>query len=143
MNKDSAENKQFVCMKNPIGKDLVLEKNDFWTCNGWTIIAGIEFILIIIVLLFKRRNSKFEKLRNLKREISGKEVDFTNILNSAFNSKELYDILKVKCHPDRFIDSNKNALANEIFQEISKNKNNIKKLEELKVRAEKELNVKF
>ena len=85
MNKDSAENKQFVCMKNPIGKDLVLEKNDFWTCNGWTIIAGIEFILIIIVLLFKRRNSKFEKLRNLKREISGKEVDFTNILNSAFN----------------------------------------------------------
>lgn len=113
-----------------------------WDCNGWTIVAGVELLLIILIIAFKRRKMSTDKMRTLKRGIASEEVDFDNILNSAFNSGALYDKLKVKCHPDRFSsDDIKNAVANELFQEITKNKNNLKKLQELKERAKTELGI--
>ena len=57
---------------------------------------------------------------------------------------QLYDELKVKCHPDRFpTDKEKNTIAENIFQEISKNKNNVKRLLELKEEASQKLNINF
>ena len=56
----------------------------------------------------------------------------------------LYDLLKKKCHPDRF--STQPELvekATEIFALIVKNKYNHQALLELKERAEKELNIHF
>jgi len=72
------------------------------------------------------------------------EVDFDNIIISSFNSTALYNELKVKCHPDRFAtDEEKTIIAENIFQEISKNKTNMKKLLELKEEAKMKLNVNF
>jgi len=69
-------------------------------------------------------------------------IDFDNIINSSFNSNEVYNELKVKCHPDRFPnDDVKNTIAENLFQEITKNKNNIKRLLELKEKAKQELNI--
>ena len=45
-------------------------------------------------------------------------VDFDNVINSSFAAKELYDKLKVKCHPDRFTDADLNKEATRLFQEI-------------------------
>ncbi len=66
------------------------------------------------------------------------------MINSSFNSQQLYDELKKKCHPDRFPnDNDKNSIAINLFQEISENKNNSKRLLELKEIAEQKLQIKF
>jgi len=67
------------------------------------------------------------------------QIDFDNVMVSAFHAKPLYDELKVIFHPDRFINEEKNAMATEIFQSITENKENYKILLELKERAYKEL----
>lgn len=113
--------------------------------NWWLWIAGIEFILILF-LIFKRNNSpqiKNEKQR-FKEESMKKDVDFNNIIHSSFHANELYDKLKIKCHPDRFPTNQvQNEIAENIFQEIEKNKTNFKKLLELKQEAESKLDIKI
>lgn len=69
---------------------------------------------------------------------------FRTSSNSSFHATEIYNELKVKCHPDRFIgDVEKNATANRIFQEVTKNKMNYKRLQELKKEAEESLGINF
>lgn len=104
-------------------------------------LGGVLAAGVIAMGLFKHRDSEHYKLKNkLKKET----VDFDGVINNAFHSQELYDILKKKVHPDRFstqpemIDK-----ATEIFALIVKNKFNHTALNELKERAEKELGVKF
>jgi len=112
--------------------------------NWWMWIAVVQFLIIIYLIIKDRLNSKnTEKLR-FKNESLAKDIDFDNIINSSFNSTKLYDELKVKCHPDRFpIDDEKNIIADKIFQEITKNKTNIKRLIELKEEAQKKLDLNF
>lgn len=125
----------------------VKDNSSFWECNGWTFVAGVELLLLFafVFALFKSKKTvAFDEFSRIKQESKNEVVDFSNLLNSAFNSGKLYDMLKAKCHPDRFAtEPDKCKRANEIFQEITRNKNNIKKLEELKLQAEKDLNVKF
>ena len=86
--------------------------------------------------------SKDTAKRRFKKDALGQDVDFDNIIDSSFNSAHLYDELKVKCHPDCFpTDMEKNAIAVGIFQEISKNRNNVKRLLELKEEAIQKLNI--
>lgn len=119
-----------------------LEKGE--SINLWMWIAVAEFLIIIYLIINDRLNSKNKEKLRFKNESLGKDIDFDNIINSSFNSTKLYDELKVKCHPDRFpIDDEKNIIADEIFQEITKNKTNIKRLIELKEEAEKKLDINF
>jgi len=112
--------------------------------NWWFWIAIAQFVVIVLLIFaskFKRKQSLKQKV---KKESLGDTIDFDNIINSSFNSNKVYDELKVKCHPDRFPnDEEKNKIAEYIFQEISKNKNNIKRLLELKEKAKQELNINF
>ena len=64
-----------------------------------------------------------------------------NLMNSINGSKDLYKQLSRICHPNRYINSDKRQVTEEIFQEISKNKRDYKKLSELKQRAITELNI--
>jgi hypothetical protein len=110
--------------------------------NIWLWIAIIEFAIILFLLFIKWKRDN--KATQFKIEALGKKVDIDNIINSSFNSAALYNELKVKCHPDRFVtDSAKNEIANSIFQEIVKNKTNYKKLLRLKEEAKQKLNVNF
>lgn len=117
-----------------------------WELNHWFVIAMVE-LLLIIVLLFLRVRSKGcvdSKKAEFKKKALDENVDFDNIMNSAFHAKEVYDELKGKCHPDKFAtDPEKNAIALDIFQQITENKNNISKLKELKQRAIDELGISF
>ena len=82
--------------------------------------------------------------RHFRKESLGKSVDFDNIFDSSFHSVELYNELKVKCHPDRFpMDKEKNKMADMLFQEVSKNKYNVKRLLELKEQAMRDLDINF
>lgn len=115
--------------------------------NIWFWLCLIELI-IILVLLFKvkRANSNltFADLNkdNLKKSKEA-SIDFGNVMNSINGAGELYKELSRKCHPDRFIDSPLQKHAEEIFQEISKNKRDFEKLSALKERAISELKITF
>ena len=118
----------------------------FSSNNIWMWIAIVELIIIIIIFM-KSKHQKTEKQMSkarFKEESKKEDIDFNNIINSSFNAKSLYDELKVKCHPDRFpTDKEKNEIANNIFQNISKYSTNYKKLVELKEEAKNKLNINF
>lgn len=112
--------------------------------NFWIWIAILELGIIIFLLLKDRLKPKETAKQKFKNESLKQDVDFNNIINSSFNSNQLYDELKIKCHPDKFpTDKNKNAIAESLFQEISKNKTNVKRLLELKEDAKQKLNINF
>ena len=117
---------------------------NFQESDVWFYIAMVEFVIIFFLLLFafRRGTTRVEK-QKLRGRIKS-DVDFQNIINSSFHATEIYNELKVKCHPDRFIgDVEKNATANRIFQEVTKNKMNYKRLQELKKEAEESLGINF
>lgn len=111
--------------------------------NFWMVIALGEFVIFLILGAIYIGKKKRFKTTESKTDIK-EEIDFSNIVASAFHSDELYDEMKKKCHPDRFPnDKKKNEIANDIFQELSKNRNDYKKLNELKIRAINELGITF
>ena len=112
--------------------------------NWWMWLAIAEFGIIAFLILKEQLKPKDTAKQRFKNESLKQDIDFGNIINSYFNSIQLYDELKVKCHPDRFpTDKEKNTIAENIFQEISKNKNNVKRLLELKEEATQKLNINF
>jgi hypothetical protein len=124
-------NQKFIGLQKSSGS------NDIWL--GITL---IEFALIIYLLF--RRGAKKTAKENYKKEALSTTIDFENIIDSSFNSLKLYNELKVRCHPDKFIDDKeKNKIALLIFQELTKNKGNLKKLEELKSEAINKLDIKI
>jgi len=114
------------------------------TINWWLWVSILQFIFIVYLLLSKKNELKVNRKQKFKSESLKQNIDFDNIINSSFHSISLYDELKVKCHPDRFTtDKGKNAIAESLFQEITKNKTNVKKLLELKEEAKNKLNINF
>jgi len=112
--------------------------------NLWMWIALAEFGIIVYFILKGKFKSKVSAKQQFKSESMKQEIDFNNIINSSFNSVKLYDELKVKCHPDRFpMDKEKNLIAESIFQQITKNKTDVKRLLELKEEAIQKLNINF
>jgi len=112
--------------------------------NWWMWVALIESVLIIILILRINCQNFGTPKQKYKEGSLNQDIDFKNIINSSFHSISLYDELKVKCHPDKFIaDNEKNAIADKLFQEITKNKTNVKKLLELKEEAKSKLNINF
>jgi hypothetical protein len=125
-----------------ITKSIISESNE--QTNWWLWIAVIEFAIIVLILLLKFIKPNDTIKQKIKKESLKEEIDFNNIINSSFNSKQLYDELKVKCHPDRFpTDKEKNIIADKLFQEITENQNNSKRLIELKEEAKQKLNINF
>jgi len=60
-------------------------------------------------------------------------TDMTNVVNSMFLCNPLYDKLKVKCHPDKYIDENQKFIAENLFQELQKHRYNYDKLLEIEL----------
>lgn len=84
---------------------------------------------------FKRKDTP----STLRRNILNEKIDFGNLITSAFHAKALYDELKKKCHPDRFLDETMRAKADQLFQQITEHKEDYGSLLQLKEQAEKEL----
>lgn len=108
-------------------------------------VAAAEF-LIILFLIFKLTKKNFVKensssAKDLILNAKGDSINMNDLMNNINKSKELYKKLNSKCHPDRFLDSQQNHLANSFFQEITKNQRNYQRLLELKEQVQKELNV--
>lgn len=116
--------------------------NEWWVWMS-VIILVILFVLVIII---RRKASKRNENKDLVHKAKKEQVDFKNVIQSSFNAEGFYDQLKVKCHPDRFpVNENEelNKIADDLFQQITKNKNDLKELTRLKLEAEDKLNIKF
>lgn len=111
------------------------------TASFWMILAGVEFLFIIYLLLISKRK-KIDS--NLRAKVMNENVDFDNLINSAFHAEKLWEDLRKKCHPDCFGgDEKKILIAGEIQASINGNKTDLKLLQDLKIRAENELGVKI
>lgn len=109
--------------------------------NSWFWISLIELLIIVLLLIRKRSGMRISR-QNIKKEALSHDIDFDNIINSSFHATTLYNKLKIRCHPDLFVDdADKNKIALDIFQELTKNKTNVKRLLELKSEAEIKLNI--
>ena len=113
----------------------------------WFWITIIEFIIILFLLL-KLKNNKnkleFGGLSKSKmRQAKDSNINMDDLMDSINGSKGLYKELSRTCHPDRFINSDKQEIAKEIFQQISKHQRDFQKLTQLKDRAIAELNINF
>jgi hypothetical protein len=117
------------------------------TTSIWFWVALVEFALIVLLLFRVKKKVADLKFGDLSKDnlrtAKKTDVDMNDVMNSINSSKGLYKELSQTCHPDRFINSDKQKIAEEIFQEISRNKRNFKKLTELKERATAELNINF
>jgi|LSQX01.1.fsa_nt_gb LPXTG-motif cell wall-anchored protein len=110
----------------------------------WLWIALIELLIIIFLLFLRKRKKELSKKELFRKDSKEQKIDFDNIINSSFHAQSLYDELIIRCHPDRFpTDFEKNKIALELFQEITENKTDYKKLIELRELAEVKLNIKF
>ena len=125
-----------------------MEPTCFKESRVWQWISCALFIICVIELLVilkqKKNNLKSNESvdKHQKKELTDKPIDFTDVMNSAFLSADLYDKMKVKCHPDRFAsDPTRRDIADSLFQRITQNKVNYKALVELKREAEELLNI--
>ena len=112
----------------------------------WKVVAGVELIVVIalVTAIFVLRRNKSERERQKEKIMGEGDIDFGNVINSSFGAKQLYDVLKGKCHPDKFADDEAlNAKATEIFSLLVKNKYDYAVLTELRRRAIEELGVRI
>lgn len=111
--------------------------------NIWMIVAIVELVIIIVLLMTRKPTDN--KRSDIKKQILAEgDIDFSNLVNSSFNAAGLYKELLIKCHPDRFApDTEKMAIANELSAKVTKNKHDIKHLEELKEEAKQRLNINY
>ncbi|WP_147299228.1 molecular chaperone DnaJ [Winogradskyella eximia] len=125
----------------------VAKINEEFSVNIWLYVAIIEFLIIgflIYKITKKKTDLDFSDISKYKlKSAKSSQVDMENVMNSINGSKELYKQLSKRCHPDRFINSEKQELAETIFQDITKHKRNFQKLSELKERAKEELEIKM
>lgn len=125
-------------------KAVTHSSNHIETTDIWLWVAVAEFVIILVFILVFIIKRKPNKKRSIRKRVLSDNVDFDNIIDSSFHSPELYDMLMKKCHPDRFpTDLKLNSIANRLFQEISENKTNLKRLEELKIEAQEKLDINF
>lgn len=76
---------------------------------------------------------RFFTSKRSKSKPEAENREMTNVVNSMFLCSPIYDKLKVKCHPDRFIDEKQKVIAQDLFQELQENKYNYEKLLEIEL----------
>jgi hypothetical protein len=125
---------------NKISEPRISDSSQNWMV--YTIVIQALLILILLIKIFGKHKDVIKA--KFKEESLKAPIDFNNIINSSFNSKELYDSLKIICHPDRFPnDENKRLIAEKIFQELTENQNNINRLKELEEEIKLKLGINF
>lgn len=114
------------------------------TSSNWLIYLLIGVIIVLLLILFfiiSNIKMKHSKEYQAKQRILRKDqIDWNNTMY-VFKAQELYNQLKVVCHPDRFTNPQLNSIATDLFQKITKNKTNYKELQKLKEEAKQMLSV--
>lgn len=123
---------------------IALVENSFFQNTLYSIWFWLSFIeaFIIIKLLFFNKgktNNIFTQIINTTPKAD--EESMKNMVNSIFLAKQLYAKLKIKYHPDKFFNEEQKEVANEIFQNLTRNKNNYSALKDIENEAKSKLDV--
>jgi hypothetical protein len=117
--------------------------------NNWTWISIIEFLLLLFLLFkgFSRKKVEelaYDKDREILKNARKNATNMGSLMHDIHQSPELYDQLKVKVHPDRFVsDEEKQKIATILFQSIEENKTTYAELLKLKDDAIRLLGIKI
>lgn len=79
----------------------------------------------------------FGKSKGSKKEEG--TINYSSLFTSMEKGNQLFNQLKIRCHPDRFIGTDKQKLAEEIFKLVQVNSTDYARLLELKERIDNEL----
>ena len=82
--------------------------------------------------LFKKNTSNIS-------EATEPSINYTSLFQSMDKGRLLFNQLKVRCHPDKFVGTTKKLLAEELFKQVQANSTNYEALLALKERIDKEL----
>ena len=110
----------------------------------WQGLTSIEFVIILWFIarsLISKKKQAAKEHEILKSK--GSIVDMEDLMRNIYLSEALFNELTRKCHPDRFVGSDLENRANELFKLIQTNKSNYRELEVLKERAIIELKIKL
>lgn len=143
---------EIISLTHVIANNAPINKTPLY----WPIISVTE-LLIILFLILKKYSNKHKKLDHSPliststkeedinisdfRNEKSSEINMDELIESISKAKELYKHLSNKCHPDRFLDPDKNNKANVIFQQIVNSQRNYQKLLKIKDLAQKELGI--
>lgn len=85
--------------------------------------------------LFGNRKDKAKR----EEEQWKRSIDYSSIFSTIENGQLLFNQLKIRCHPDRYAGTDKQALAEELFKQVQANSTNYAKLLLLEERIDNEL----
>jgi hypothetical protein len=136
MNIDSVQIIDTICNASTLNSEQTTSCSNLWM---WIAIVELVIIIVLISKLLNKENTR----TNIKKKVLREgDIDFANIIDSSFNSEQLYKELIRKCHPDRFVPNKaKVKIAEDISSRLGKNKHNIKGLKELAEEAKDKLNI--
>ena len=75
------------------------------------------------------------------RPDSDGQINYASLVSSMEKGKELFEELKRKSHPDRFIGTGKEEIATNLFQEVLSHSTDYDRLLELKLSIQEDLGV--
>lgn len=115
--------------------------------NLWQWLAIGEAVIIVLLLfsVFLRKRQEYSsKHQALIDEAKAGEVDFKDVLSSAFHAEALYKKLIRVCHPDRFpkdIEPHKYEWGMDITARLGKAQHSFRQLRELQQEIEDKLKI--
>lgn len=93
-------------------------------------------VLLFIYILFLKYVNKLKPKNSKLQEVKNKDINMDDLMTNINGSRDLYKNMSRKYHPDRFIGDINHSKVEELFKEISKNKRNVQKLNEIKIELE-------
>lgn len=127
-------------------KNVLIEQISIFQ-SLWFWIALIELFCIIFLVYKLKSKKEVTRLTDLEvhsiKKSKKNKIDMDSLMDNIHNSRNLYKELSRTCHPERFVNDERQVLAEQLFKEISENERNYGKLCSLKLRAENELNINF
>ena len=138
---------QQILLQIESGSLATLSQSESLLVSTWFWIAIAEFLIIVLLVIKLKKKKPNQTFYDLPKDkiINAKSasIDMDNLMDSINGSRNLYKELSKACHPDKFINTEKQKIAEDIFQDISKDKRNYEKLLAHKERAKNELNINF
>ena len=138
---------QQILLQIESGSLATLSQPESLLVSTWFWIAIVEFLIIVLLVIKLKKKKPNQTFYDLHKDkiINAKSasIDMDNLMDSINGSRNLYKELSKACHPDKFINTEKQKIAEDIFQDISKDKRNYEKLLAHKERAKNELNINF
>ncbi len=116
-------------------------ESSLWPSVLLVVMTVVAILLLLNNVSLRRRLQQLTSKRSELDIAKSSTVDMDSLLGSINHAGPLYKELSRLCHPDRFVGTSNESIAQRIFQDISANRRKFDKLVLLAREAETELSV--